>query len=142
MNTLEIFNYLRHYRDFKGVFPLDKIPKINNGTIIVNSDESTKPGEHWVGLTIKRKGISDYFDSFGLYPFYEIEYYLDINSPNGWVYNTINLQSISSTTCGNFCVLYASMRCRGYSCKKILSLFTNNTETNDEIVKTFVKRLK
>jgi hypothetical protein len=138
MNTLEINNKLKHFKNFNGVFPRDKLPKLKNGTIIVNTDKSSEPGEHWVAITINKKEPSEYFDSFGLPPLHhELTEYLN-KGEFGWVYNTVTLQSINSATCGNYCVLYATLRCRGYKYIDIIELFSNNTKVNDKIVSEII----
>jgi hypothetical protein len=138
MNSLEIFSYLKQYKNFYGVYPRDKLPKIKNGTIVVNTDKSTEPGEHWVAITLCDQRPSEYFDSFGLPPLHrEIIVFLN-KKRTGWIYNKAILQSMNSTTCGNYCVLYASLRCRGCKFNEILTLFTTNTQLNDKVVAEIV----
>jgi hypothetical protein len=53
---------------FKGVFPSDKIPKLNDlkPYCILNLDKSTESGSHWIALTkIHGKNSSIVYDSFG-----------------------------------------------------------------------------
>jgi hypothetical protein len=53
---------------FKGVFPSDKIPKLNDlkKYAIVNVDKSTEAGSHWMALA--KEGDHTYlYDSFGRY---------------------------------------------------------------------------
>lgn len=50
---------------FVGVFPSDRIPKMqNNQYAIVNLDSSDQAGSHWVSIAKSNKGIHIY-DSFG-----------------------------------------------------------------------------
>ena len=138
MNTIDIYNKLKHYKSFNGVFPRDKLPKTKIGLIIINTDKANQPGEHWVAIAVNIKEPFEYFDSFGLPPLHiEILEFLNQGN-NGWFYNTSTLQSLNSTTCGNYCVLFAELRCRGYKYKDILSLFTNNTFLNDKIVSEII----
>jgi hypothetical protein len=86
---------------FRGVFPADKIPKLNNLApyCILNLDKSTEPGSHWISLAkIGRHSIT--YDSFGrthtkIIP--QLQY-----SGNGKVLNTDRdvEQPIMSTDCG------------------------------------------
>ena len=53
---------------FKGVFPSDKIPRLNDLSpyCILNLDKSTEPGSHWIALA--KNGDKDHtmvYDSFG-----------------------------------------------------------------------------
>ena len=73
MNILEINNEMK-IDCFKGTFSCDAIPKIKYKqpiAIIINTDPSYKPGEHWVALFINNN-IAEYFDSFGGKPIKEI----------------------------------------------------------------------
>jgi hypothetical protein len=137
MNTLEINNVLKYYKNFKGVYPLDKIPNINKGSIIINTDVSSGPGKHWVAITINSRN-SEYFDSFGLPPIH-VHIIKFLNKFDGYCYNNITLQNINSTTCGNYCVVYVSLRCRGYKYNQILEIFNKNTLVNDKIVTEILK---
>lgn len=51
---------------FKGVYPSDKIPKLNNLSpyCILNLDKSTQPGSHWISL-VKYGDNCIVYDSFG-----------------------------------------------------------------------------
>ena len=53
---------------FRGVFPSDKIPKLNDikKYAIVNVDSSKEPGSHWMALA-KEKDHTYFYDSFGRY---------------------------------------------------------------------------
>tara|TARA_R110000868_G_scaffold216919_2_gene467061 strand:- start:1877 stop:2347 length:471 start_codon:yes stop_codon:yes gene_type:complete len=53
---------------FKGVFPSDKIPKLNDlkPYCILNLDKSTESGSHWIALAkIHGKNSSLVYDTFG-----------------------------------------------------------------------------
>jgi hypothetical protein len=51
--------------DFRGVFPLDRIPIILvNGYYIINLDKSYEPCSHWCAF-VKDKKKSIFYDSFG-----------------------------------------------------------------------------
>lgn len=51
---------------FKGVFPSDKIPRLNDlkKYAILNLDKSTQPGSHWIGVAF-HNGNTIVYDSFG-----------------------------------------------------------------------------
>ena len=135
MDTSVIRKLLRKFKCFKGVYPSDRLPynfkpPIN---IIINTDPSYKPGEHWVCISINTNLKGYYFDSFGLPPLKkDIIDFLDKKCKKGWKYNKYSLQHLTSTTCGHYCVTYIIFRCQGYSPKYYLSKFNNNTLENDE----------
>ena len=53
-------------REFKGVYPSDQIPVLNElkKYAIINLDRSTEPGSHWVAIAYRDNKILVY-DSFG-----------------------------------------------------------------------------
>lgn len=76
MNTLEIWNtlasnkYTKNY--FKGVYPLDCIPKIikdKPALLVVNLDKSNQPGSHWVAIYLPTKGNPEYLIRLALNQF-------------------------------------------------------------------------
>ena len=139
MNTLEINSLLKKYFSFVGVFSRDTLPKITCGTLIANTDPSTKPGEHWIAITINSDKTGEYFDSFGLPPIHdEFIKYLNNNCSFGWSYNNITLQSVTAQTCGHYCIIYATLRCRGYKHPKIMNIFTKFTFINDKIAESII----
>ena len=52
---------------FYGVYPSDKIPKLNmvKRYCILNLDKSTESGSHWVALALLKDGKTIFYDSFG-----------------------------------------------------------------------------
>ena len=66
--TFQIDNYLRKNESYLGTFPLDRLPDLPNKfpkSIIINTDQSNKPGDHWIAIVLTEKHAY-YFDSFGL----------------------------------------------------------------------------
>ena len=94
---------------FKGVFPSDKIPKLNDLSpyCILNLDKSTESGSHWIALAkMPNSNDSLVYDSFGrdyrkIIP--------DLNlSGNGRILNTDkdSEQEILETDCGARCLAW------------------------------------
>ena len=73
---------------FMGVYPSDKIPKLTKKQCycILNLDNSSESGSHWVSLALDLKGNSMFYDSFGR-DYKEIIPNLEY-SKNGKVINT------------------------------------------------------
>jgi hypothetical protein len=133
MDTLMIRKLLKKFKCFKGVFPSDQLPYKTELplNIIVNTDPSTKPGQHWVCICINKKRVGYYFDSFGINPFVEdIIKFLNKRCVK-WSYNKQCIQNITSSTCGHYCVLYIIHRCQNISNRKFFSRFKKRTITND-----------
>jgi hypothetical protein len=94
---------------FKGVFPSDKIPKLNDLTpyCILNLDKSTESGSHWIALAkLEDSNNCVIYDSFGR-DYKEIIPNLNL-SGNGRIINTDKdqEQEISETDCGARCLAW------------------------------------
>lgn len=130
---------------FRGVFPADSLPnKVKKPALIIaNTDESSKPGQHWVAFYLPKKGALEYFDSIGEQP--KKNYFLKFLKKNGtcYWYNAKRLQGSFSTTCGNYCVMFLLHRVQKISKKKFLNLFSSNYDLNDQnILKMYKKVFK
>ena len=70
MNTLQIERLLKKDLKsktiFKKVCALDQLEKPTfPSAYVINSDPSSKPGEHWVAVYFDKRGRGEYFDSYG-----------------------------------------------------------------------------
>lgn len=125
-------------RNFYGVFPINHLPTIllpKPFKIIVNLDESWKPGSHWVAIYSYLNGPTVYFDSFGRYPPPDIETFIERNSSYGWYHTKEKLQGDLSTLCGFYCIKFLR------NCPNITSFlqkYKDCSSTNDyELIKSF-----
>ena len=121
MNTKQLLDVLQHdsftRTVFQSVVPADNLPrrilKRPQG-FIVNTDDSTKKGSHWVAMYFTQDGKAEFFDSYGQDPdFYSqgFETFLQNNSMTfAWTKRV--LQSPWSRVCGHYCLFYALHRCR------------------------------
>ena len=50
---------------FNGVYSRDNLQKIKNGGYIINLDENSDIGTHWVALYVQNNNVT-YFDAFGV----------------------------------------------------------------------------
>ncbi len=144
MNTQEINSLLSNYECFIGTYPRDVLPKNRIQSkpcaIIINTDESTKPGQHWVALFLRKDGVAEFFDSFGLsYIHEDILKFLKRNKIKNLIYNSKQLQSVTTSTCGAYCILFVKYRCSGLSFCDVINYFSNNRLNND--MKAFVSLL-
>ena len=90
--------YYANNRYYGGVYSRDSIPKrIGAKFYIINLDDSTGPGTHWVALyNVGRKPI--YFDSFGVWPPKELMKIKNL------LFNDYRIQSRNSRSCGLYCI--------------------------------------
>lgn len=147
METEEIEDIL--YRDsftgqyFRGVYACDQLSGQHlprPSALVVNTDPSNKPGQHWVAIYITRDGTGEYFDSFGNGPSVsQIVQFLGKNTTYV-IPNRRLLQGAFSTVCGQYTIFFLLHRCRGLTMNKIINLFSADTAENDFNVNAFVKK--
>lgn len=95
---------------FLGCFPCDQLPDPNSikfpASLIVNLDPHQFPGSHWIAIFVyglDQKTI--YFDSLSL-PINELVIKSFLNAFPGINFNQIPYQSLSSNSCGHFCICF------------------------------------
>ena len=124
MNTIEISRYLEHHPNFIGVFPSDKhcLPKISTypSALIINTDPHQLPGQHWIAIYFLNKNTVEYFNTSGRQPSIKSIIKFMYKNAKYVIYNTSQLQSDYSMTCGAFCIYYLTDRLNVYSQKYIL----------------------
>ena len=64
LTNFEIQKYRNEPR-FNGVYSRDNLPKIKDGAYVINLDEYSDIGTHWVALYVQNNNVT-YFDSFGV----------------------------------------------------------------------------
>ena len=146
MDTLQIERILKNdfctKKIFKGVYPKDLLPTVEYpGSYVVNTDPSSSPGEHWVGMFFNDEGSGEFFDSYSLHPIiYELEEFM-ISHSSSRIDISKTLQSLISPVCGHYTVYYISFRSRSCSLSEILTHFSNNVSLNDKTVEHFIQNL-
>lgn len=106
LTNVDINNFGKKYLPyFRGVFMRDNLPK---GKIwdyecgIINLDNKSGPGTHWVAYYKNLKNIK-YFDSVGnLHPPIEVVKYLG----NKLIYNYNRYQKFNTYNCGHLCLTF------------------------------------
>ena len=143
MYNNEIEKYFNKCHHFIGVYPRDKLPKKvykRQTGLIINTDKSTDPGEHWVAVALLNNNSGEYFDSFGLPPLLsEIREFLENNCDNGWIYNPVTLQHPLSTSCGKYCVAYLNHRFNNSNYVEFINSFSPSLENKKKILKKILK---
>ena len=133
MNTSEINNYFKDFNQYYGTYPRDILPNTipKNTGVIINTDKSSGPGEHWVAVYNCERGAV-YFDSFGFLPLHrDIVEFLDRLSPIGWYHNTITFQGVTSATCGIYCIYFLTNYFNGGTYDNFRTLFSFKQNIND-----------
>jgi hypothetical protein len=129
-----------------GCFASDQIPKVNPEKFptcfVLNTDESTRPGEHWIALFLTSPLHVEYFDSLGQWPPISEKIHQFLSQFPHLVHNgDIKVQSDLSSSCGEHVIYFIHMRCKGHSFKEILKRLTSTKTKPDILVKNFLKHL-
>jgi hypothetical protein len=113
---------MKSVQNYSGTFAKDNLPPkmLKSNSAIINFDNTGYPGTHWVAVfNDPNSEYVDYFDSFGLPPPNEIENYLQTSS-KPILYNTKQVQSLSSSECGKLCINFIKRRSEGISAYDII----------------------
>ena len=66
LTSFEIQKYYKNKPRSNGVYSRDNLRKIKDGAYVVNLDEYSDIGTHWVALYVQNNNDVTYFDSFGV----------------------------------------------------------------------------
>ena len=126
-----------------GVYSVDTLPYrplFYPSCYVVNTDESTDTGEHWVCIYFNSNLNAEFFCSFANNPYFydkRIIMFIERNCTS-WICNVKRVQSSLSTVCGQYCIFFAVCKSINVSLGRICSLFCNHYEFNDLIVNKYV----
>ena len=136
MNSLEMSAWLEKDQSTKsifiGVFARDELPDIKKlpACFILNTENRSQAGEHWLAFYYNKHGIAYFFDSYGKSPaFFQLENYLNKTSIE-WIHNRKRLQG-KSQYCGIYCLLFLSY-CSRQQTRNFFALFSDNFDLNDK----------
>lgn len=125
------------YKWFKGVFAADMLPMTfqKPAIFIVNTDTKDKPGEHWISIYFSNGGVCEYFDSFGMPPIVCEHIKFIKEHANKLLYNPMSIQSLDTSVCGQYCVMFACHKLKNKTFQSFLNLFDKkNSYNNDAVV--------
>ena len=132
LTNFDIQKYCKNEPRFNGVYSRDNLPKIKDGTYIINLDEYSDIGTHWVALYVHNDDVT-YFDSFGVEHIpKEIQTF--INNKNITT-NIFRIQAYDSVMCGYFCIGVIDFILAGKMLTEFTNLFSpNNFKKIDDII--------
>ena len=115
---------------FNRVYSRDNLPKIKNGACVINLDEFSDIGTHWValylgGASLKNVNNNDvtYFDSFGVEHIPK-EIKASIDRSLSIAANIFRIQAYDSIMCGYFCVGFIDVMLAGKNLTEFTNLFS------------------
>ena len=146
LNTLQLHNILANNTGTKskfiGVYAKDEFEKLVitkfPSCIILNTDVSSKSGEHWLALYFVNQNTVEFFDSYGNKPSY---FKLNLNFKH-IKYNTKQIQGYNSAICGYYACLFLLFRCNRYSFDQYVNFYSFNTLKNDQLILHLIKHFK
>ena len=65
LTNFEIQKYYQNEPKFNDVYSRNNLPKIKDGTYIINLDEYKSIGVHWIALYVNAENVT-YFHNFGV----------------------------------------------------------------------------
>jgi hypothetical protein len=102
--------------------------------LMVSTDPFGKEGQNWLAFYYDINGKGIFFDSFGHSPaFFGVEAYIE-KATTKWEYNTQQLQSIFSSTCGYYCIYFILFKSRNFKMCDSLIYLIKQININDYIV--------
>lgn len=125
INTLEINDMMKKYKKFIRAYALDEfkhapIGKKKQFGMIINLDDSSKPGSHWVALYIDKNSSVEYYDSFGREPtktfLKHLQFLISRVKPSHYLKFKINKivdQHVNTDSCGYLAMLFLIDRFKG-----------------------------
>ena len=123
LTNYEIQKYQNEPR-FNGVQYRDNLQKLKDGAYVVNLDEYSVIGTHWIALYIQNNDVT-YFDSFGVEHIpKEIRTFIGNKNIKT---NIFRIQAYGSIMCGYFCFGFIDFMLAS----KTLTEFTNLCSPNN-----------
>ena len=94
LTNFEIKAYYQNEPRFNGVYSRDNLPdKIKNGVYVVNLDEYSDIGTHWIALYVNNKTVT-YVDSFGVEQIPKIKKFINNKNIIANIYKVQNYDSV------------------------------------------------
>ena len=133
--------YYQNKPRFNGVYSRDNLSdKIKDGAYVINLDEHSDIGTHWIALYVNTKTVT-YFGSFGVGHIPK-EIKKIINNKN-IIANIFRIQAYDSIMCRYFCIGFIDFMFKGNSLTDFTNLFppSNFTKRDDIILNYFLTNL-
>ena len=123
--------YYENESRFNGVYSRDNLSKIKDGAYVINLDEYSDIGTHWVALWVNNNNVT-YFDSFGVehIPKEIIKFIENRNITT----NIFRIQAYDSIMCGYFCIGFSDFMLKSKSLTEYTNLFSPDFKRNDDTI--------
>ena len=135
-HPLTNFEIQKHYQNeprFNGAYSRNNLPKIKDGADVINLDEYSDIGTHWVALYVHNNDVT-YFDSFGVERIRK-EIKAFINRSLSITTNIFRIQAYDSIMCGYFSAGFIDFMLATKTLTEYIDLFLpNNFKENDDLI--------
>ena len=132
LTNFEIQKYYQNEPRFNGVYSRDNLTEIKDVAYVINLDEYSDIGTHWVSLWVNNS-IVTYFNSFGVEHIPKA--IKSIIGNKNIKTNIFRIQAYDYDMCGCFCFGFISYMLKGKTLTKYTNLFSsNNLKKNDDII--------
>ena len=125
--------YYENESRFNGVYSRDNLPnKIKDEAYVINLDEYSDIGSHWIALCVKNNNNITYFDSSGVEHIpKEITKLISHSSSSALQNkniktNIFRIQAYDSIMCGYFCIGFINFMFKGKTLTEYTNLFSPN----------------
>ena len=127
LTNFEIQTYYQNEPRLIGVYSRDNLPnKIKDGAYVINIDEYSDIGTHWIALYVNNKTVK-YFDNFGI-----VKKFIGNRNITSNIYR---IQNYDSIVCRYFCIGFIDYMFKGKSLTDYTNLFSpNKFKRNDDII--------
>ena len=138
--NFEIQKYYQNEPRFNSVYSRDNLTEIKDEAYIINLDEYSDIGTHWVALYVNNNNIT-YFDSFGVEHIPK-ETKTFINNKNITT-NIFRIQAYDSIMCRYFCIGFIDFMLTGKTLTEFTDIFSSNNfkKNNDIFLKYFMSNI-
>ena len=149
MNEQELNQLLKSEKNYLGSFAADELNQVkirdSPSLLIVNYDNRSDTGSHWIGVAIFLKDVYICDSLGGIAPTKNLSQgwinFLYLLSRSRNITLTNQLQPIDSSLCGLYAVTFVKEMASG-SFEDFLRLFTTDLNTNDEIIQFLTRVYK
>ena len=121
LTYFEIQKYYQNKPRFNGVYSRDHLQKIKDGKYIINLDEYSDIGTHWIDLFVLNTNVT-YFHSFGVdHTPKKIKNFIGGKKIKT---NIFIIQAYDLIICGSLCIGFINFILEGKSLTNITNLFS------------------
>ena len=133
LTNFEIQKYYQNESRYNGVYYRDNLPdKIRNGAYVINLDQYSDIGTHWIVLCTLNNNVT-YFDSSGIeHISKKIKTFIDKYIV---ATNIFKIQEYDLVMCGQFCIGFIDFKFKDKTFIDYTNLFSQNIfEKHDNII--------